>query len=706
MSTLPPDYAQRVYAGWLGKCIGVRFGAPTESLWYRDIKALFGELTYYLQTDPRVFHPDDDLTVPLLMLRTLDDYGDDPPVARFGDTWLNYIADGRGTLWWGGYGISSEHTAYMNLRAGIAAPHSGSIATNGPVIAQQIGGQIFSDVWGLICPNDPARAAELAKRAAQVSHDGEAVYGGMFIAALDALAFSATHVREVITGALAHIPADSRYAQVVREVMAFYDAHPSDWHACYEWIFNHHGYHHYPGRVHVIPNAAVCVMSLLYGENDFVRTMQIGNMAGWDTDCNVGNMACVVAVMRGLDAIPTHWRTPLNDFFTLASLTGSRNMLDAAMAAHEIIRHGHRQAGLPEPASRARYTWQFVGSTQGWEPINSGIDMRLLAEIVTVAQSDDSGTPALRITAADIFNRRQMGAYTRTYLRPADLDGNNYQGTFSPSIYPGQTITCRVMAHPKAQPDLIANLFVKDGNADASAPNPHSADGLIQSPGLKLVPGEWQTLTWRIPPMTGACLSQVGILITAKHAPKANEAVYVADFDWSGTPDFAYDFRRERIETDGSSQWTYLRGYWSLEGDAYVGSGVGQNESYSGDIGWRDYTLSAQVTPIGGDPHGVDGHMVLARVQGSLRSYALALLPGKLALLKNNHGYTELVSVPFEWAHGQTHTLALQVHGAELIGTCGDVTLRFTDPTPYLSGMIGLANQRGCRTAFRAVRVG
>ncbi len=698
MTTLPHDYAERVYAGWLAKCIGVRFGAPTESLWYRDIKALFGELTYYLQTDPRIFHPDDDLTVPLLMLRTLDDYGDDPTVARFGDVWLNNIADGRGTLWWGGYGISSEHTAYMNLQAGIAAPLSGAIATNGPVIAQQIGGQIFSDTWGLICPNNPARAAELAKRAAEVSHDGWAVHGAMFIAAMDAIAFSAKNVREVIEGALKHIPADSRYTQVVREVMAFYDANPTDWHTCYDWIYHHHGYHHYPGHVHVIPNAAVCVMSLLYGENDLVKTMQIGNMAGWDTDCNVGNMACTVGIMRGIAAIPDAWRSPLNDFFTLASLTGSRNMMDVASAAREFIRHGHRQAQLPEPAKQARYTWQFAGSTQGWVPINSGLHMQRLAEIVSVAQTNDvaGAKGALRITVADFFNRRQMGAYTRTYIRPAELDGNNYQGTFSPSIYPGQTITCRIMAHPNALPDLIANVFVKNGNLDAN-----DETSLVQSPGLKLIPGQWQSITWRIPPMSGACLSQAGVLVTCHHAAKANEAVYVADFDWGGTPDFSFDFSRERIETNGSSQWTYLRGFWSLEGDAYVGSGVGQNESYSGDIAWRDYTAFANLTPINGA-----AHMVLARVQGAMRSYALALLPGKLALLKNNHGYTEVASVPFEWVHGQAYTLALAVNGAELVGACGDVKVRWHDDTPYLSGMIGLANQRGCRTAFRVVGVG
>lgn len=686
MTTLPADYANRVYAGWLGKCIGVRFGAPTESLTYKDIKTLFGELNWYLQTDPRIFHPDDDLTVPLLMLRVLDDYGDDPATARFGDVWLNTIADGRGTLWWGGYGISSEHTAYANLQAGVAAPHSGSIATNGPVIAQQIGGQIFSDCWGMICPNNPARAAELAKRAAQVSHDGWAVHGGMFVAAMNAVAFSASSAREIVARALEHIPADSHYAEVVREVQAFHAAHPDDWHACYAWIHANRGYKHYPGRVHVIPNAAVCVMAMLYGNDDYIKTIQIANMGGWDTDCNAGNVGSAMGVFRGIDGIPMAWRAPLNDFFTLASLTGSRNMQDVGSAADLIIHHGYRQAGLPAPKPQPRFRWAFAGSTQGWEPIAEG------PEMTSIAQTDDAGQPALRITATEIFRRRKMGAFTRTYIRPEELDGNNYKGSFSPTIYPGQTIRCRVKAHPDAQPEMLASLFVKDAN---------SGQRIEQAPAVALKLGEWVDLTWRIPPMSGACLSQVGVLVTAMHTPRVREAVYLADFDWAGRPEFSIDFAKERIETDAASQWSFVRGFWSLEGDAYVGSGVGQNESYTGDIGWTDTTVSAELTPIYGD-----AHMLLTRVQGAIRSYALALLPGRLALFKNDKGYTEVASTPLDWQLGQRYTLTLDASGGTLTGRCGDARIAWADAnTPYLSGMIGLANQRGCRTQFRAVSV-
>lgn len=688
--TLPHDYAERVYAGWLGKCIGVRFGAPTESLTYKDIQTLFGELNSYLQTDPRIFHPDDDLTGPMLFLRALDDYGDDPPAERFGDVWLNNIADGRGTLWWGGYGISTEHTAYMNLAAGIPAPASGSIAVNGLTIAEQIGGQIFSDGWGLICPNNPTRAAELARRAASVSHDGNAVYGGMYVAATVAAAFSAKSARETMTAALAVIPADCAYAKVVGEVTAFHDAHPGDWRACYAWIHANHGYDKYPGRVHIIPNAAIMAMAMLYGHDDFIETLKIANMGGWDTDCNAGNVGSVLGVLRGVAGIPEHWRRPLNDFFTLASLTGSRNIMDIAHAADLFIAHGHRQAGLPPP-SRARYHFDYPGSTQGFSAVNG------MAEIVTVAQTHELGTGALQISGVDLYRRRSMGAAVRTYLRPAELDGNNYRGTFSPSLYPGQTVSVRIMAHPRANPELIANLFVRDAN---------TGQRIEQQAGLTLTPGQWQRLEWRVPPSDGVLIDQVGVLVTAMHAPHLNESVYIDDLDWTGTPEYRIDFRRERIETDGSSQFTFLRGYWTLQGDAYVGSGIGQNETYTGDVGWADYQVSVEVRPINGD-----AHMLLGRAQGALRSYALALLPGRLALLRNDHGYAEVASTPFAWRHGETIHLHLRARGAALEGSAtrpgegAPVSVSWSDPQPYLAGMIGLANQRACRTEFRNVRV-
>ena len=125
----------------------------------------YGELTGYVRRY-RYFRPDDDLSGPLIFIRALEDFTatEDLTPQDIGNTWLKYLGDGHCTLWWGGYGVSTEHTAYLNLANGIPAPRSGSIEQNGQIVAEQIGGQIFIDTWGLVCPGDPEKAARYASR--------------------------------------------------------------------------------------------------------------------------------------------------------------------------------------------------------------------------------------------------------------------------------------------------------------------------------------------------------------------------------------------------------------------------------------------------------------------------------------------------------------------------------------------------------------
>src|SRR5690606_31012791 len=109
---------------------------------------------------------DDDITGTFAFFRAFTDHRCDPALtpAQIGDTWLNYIIKDRTILWWGGIGISTEHTAWHRLASGVPAPESGSIARNGRTVAEQIGAQIFIDAWGLLNPGDPERAADFARR--------------------------------------------------------------------------------------------------------------------------------------------------------------------------------------------------------------------------------------------------------------------------------------------------------------------------------------------------------------------------------------------------------------------------------------------------------------------------------------------------------------------------------------------------------------
>jgi ADP-ribosylglycohydrolase len=188
----PEAIREKVYAGLIGKAVGVRLGAPVEpTVWDHDlIRDVYGEIDDYVR-DYRNFAADDDTNGPLYFVRALWDEGDDLTPRAAGRNWLNYIADGHGMLWWGGVGISTEETAYRHLQDGVAPPDTGSIALNGQIAAEQIGGQIFSDCWGWVCPGDPDEAARLARIMASVAHDGEALHGAAYVAAATAAAFNA-----------------------------------------------------------------------------------------------------------------------------------------------------------------------------------------------------------------------------------------------------------------------------------------------------------------------------------------------------------------------------------------------------------------------------------------------------------------------------------------------------------------------------------
>ncbi len=104
---IPHDYEQRVYAGVLGKIIGVYLGRPFEGWTYDRIMAELGEITYYVHERRGVplIVTDDDISGTFTFLRALPDYGNrrDISPAQIGQNWLNYIIEKKTILWWGAW---------------------------------------------------------------------------------------------------------------------------------------------------------------------------------------------------------------------------------------------------------------------------------------------------------------------------------------------------------------------------------------------------------------------------------------------------------------------------------------------------------------------------------------------------------------------------------------------------------------------------
>jgi ADP-ribosylglycohydrolase len=98
MNPFPKNYKERVYAGVLGKMMGVYLGRPVENWGYEVISQRFGEVDTYIHdlVGVPLVVTDDDLAGMFTFLRALQDhhfpYNITP--AQIGQTWLNYIIEG------------------------------------------------------------------------------------------------------------------------------------------------------------------------------------------------------------------------------------------------------------------------------------------------------------------------------------------------------------------------------------------------------------------------------------------------------------------------------------------------------------------------------------------------------------------------------------------------------------------------------------
>ena len=374
MSTPLPDYEKQVYAAVLGKTIGVYMGRPFEGWWKRSIEPKWGSIDRYVNEDvgkPLVV-ADDDISGTFTFVKALSDWAGDPRAvdpAFFGETWRNYLIEGRTILWWGGVSLSTEHTAWMRLKRGVPSPESGSMKRNGRIVAEQIGAQIFIDAFGMVAPGDPDLAERFADGAARVSHDGEAVLAAKVVARMVAAAFVEKDMEKVLDIGAATLPPDSLVAQVHRDVRAW-AREDGDWRRTYDRIFAKYGYDKYGGNCHVIPNHAVMVMAWSYAGSDFFEAQRIVNTAGWDTDCNAANVGTVSALVAGLDHLCDRYdfRTPFADRLIIPTADGTDSVTDCLRVARRIAALGRRVMGWGGASSPSEplHSFSQPGSLQGW----------------------------------------------------------------------------------------------------------------------------------------------------------------------------------------------------------------------------------------------------------------------------------------------------------------------------------------------------
>jgi len=64
---------------------------------------------------------------------------------------------------------------------------------------------------------------------------------------------------------------------------------------------------------HTNSNAQVVVIGLLWGEDDYEKTITRAIMPAFDTDCNGATAGSLWGVKHGVDALPKKWTRPMHD---------------------------------------------------------------------------------------------------------------------------------------------------------------------------------------------------------------------------------------------------------------------------------------------------------------------------------------------------------------------------------------------------------
>jgi ADP-ribosylglycohydrolase len=688
--TFPQDYAERVYAGVLGKIIGVYLGRPFEGWTHERIIADLGEIKYYVNDrhylplwNRQLVVTDDDISGTFTFLRALPDYNNtiDLTPAQIGQTWLNYIIENRTILWWGGLGNSTEHTAFLRLKAGIPAPESGSIALNSKIVAEQIGAQIFIDGWGLIAPGDPALATDLARRAASVSHDGEAIYGAQVIAALIAQAFTESDLDKLIDTAVAFIPADSIIYRLIADIRDWHVANPNDWYAARAKLATKYGYDKYGGNCHIIPNHGLVILSLLYSQGDFDRAQTIVNTCGWDTDCNAGNVGCILGVRNGLSAFENgpDWRGPIADRLYLSTADGGRGITDALRETDHILEIAHALRGMEwiPPKGRARFHFSLPGSVQGFHS----------QDHLNVENTPHPSQPDQRVLSVKYHLRsnEEVSLFTPTFIPPEAIEMPGYSLLASPTLYPGQTVRAGLFADEKNSRSVEVGIQLQPYGQEDELMN-------IGGPRQSLSPGKTVHLEWQVPLLDSAPIAQVGISI-ASHEP-TDGVIYLDWLSWDGSPNFTF---RRPVPAGNmwKRQWVNAADFFETHSDELfrVIQNRGRGLVITGTSEWTDYIAQARITP-----HLVKAFGLAVRVQGLERYYAL-LLSSKntIKLIKRLDGETTLVEQALDWEFGRPYQLQIAVRENQILASI-DGTLLFSVEEldhPLSGGGIALICEEG-----------
>jgi hypothetical protein len=315
------EYATRLRALWLGECIANWTGLRTEGLvstppfltdadWgtspFPDRPWAF--LDVFLWDNP--WKADDDTDVEYVYLHAMHTLGVNRLTPdQIASQWIDHI---NSYIW------VSNAAARALMSAGVKPPMTALAQGLDPAApadsSLMIDAQLTTEMFGVLCPGMPDRALQMADLPIRTTARGHAMHAAQFYALCYSLASQVDRSSSgrqqaiwLVQEARKYIPDSSKAADIIDFVLADFLANPDpdDWESTRDRVYQRYqgdatanGFV-YRAWYESSTNLACGVMALLYGQMDFVRTIQIGTLSGWDSDNGTATMGGLVAFVQG-----------------------------------------------------------------------------------------------------------------------------------------------------------------------------------------------------------------------------------------------------------------------------------------------------------------------------------------------------------------------------------------------------------------------
>lgn len=266
----------------------------------------YGKGSDFTKTNMSFLSTDDDITYTILSLFIMEDFGLSFSTEDIAKYWMKYLPLECT--------YTAERTTLKNLLNGLNVKEAKFSDLDE---TEYIGAAIRIDGYGYVFPGNPKKAAELALKDANLSHQKDGIYSAMYFAALISMAFISEDIVESMDNALNYVPESSnfynqiKWALSVKEEVINYD------------IANKYVTKRFVDMswAHSINNACLTVWGIFLGRDSIEKGITETVAMAYDNDCTSATVGSVLGAYHGIKTLNKKWYAPWNDKI-LSYLTG------------------------------------------------------------------------------------------------------------------------------------------------------------------------------------------------------------------------------------------------------------------------------------------------------------------------------------------------------------------------------------------------